>query len=162
MTRNYKLKSAHQVSVEEFMYKAGQEVPSTPTMPSLEIRRLRAKLILEECLETIDALGFVAEVLIKESAMGMTEPILVQGNNKPNLVEIIDGCCDIKVVTTGTLSACGLPDDPFQYEVDSNNLSKFGPGHSIREDGKLVKPPGHQPPAIQETLEAITNEAYDD
>jgi hypothetical protein len=71
------------------------------------------------------------------------------------MVELVDGCCDLSVVTIGTLSACGVSDDPFLMEVDQNNLDKFGDGHSYREDGKLIKPPDHQPPRIEELLEDI-------
>jgi len=41
-------KSSHQVSVEKFMQLGNQERPSKPTIPSLEVRKLSAKLILEE------------------------------------------------------------------------------------------------------------------
>lgn len=51
-------KSPHQQRVEEFMGKFGQEVPDKPTMPDEDTRLLRAKLIFEETLETIYALGF--------------------------------------------------------------------------------------------------------
>ncbi|RME74113.1 MAG: hypothetical protein D6785_16225, partial [Planctomycetota bacterium] len=78
---------------------------------------------------------------------------LVPNGKKPSLVEIADGCADIMVVTTGTLSACGISDIPLQEEVDQNNLSKFGPGGYEREDGKWVKPPDHKPPKILKILE---------
>ena len=65
-----------------------------------------------------------------------------------DLCAIVDGCCDLSVVTIGTLSACGVPDELFLKLVDENNLAKFGDGHSIREDGKLIKPSDHKPPAI--------------
>jgi predicted HAD superfamily Cof-like phosphohydrolase len=72
-----------------------------------------------------------------------------------NTAEVIDGCCDLKVVTTGTLSAFGLPDELFQEEVDTNNLAKFGPGGRRREDGKWVKPPNHKPPDIAGLLKRL-------
>ncbi len=50
--------SSHQQRVEHFMRQARQPLPEEPSIPSEEIRRLRAKLILEEALETIKALGF--------------------------------------------------------------------------------------------------------
>lgn len=149
------MKSKHQERVEEFMMLAGQEIPPYPQLPSLQVRELRAKLILEEALETIEALGFdvcsdtnVARVTMKTCWLAP--------NHNEDLVEIIDGLCDISVVNTGTASAIGVPLEPFLEEVDANNLAKFGPGHSIREDGKLVKPPGHQPPNIQGILDSLT------
>lgn len=141
-------KSAHQQRVEQFMAKAGQAVPDRPTIPDEATRRLRAKLILEEALETIDALGF--QVVLKPFDCDIEiGPV----SHEPNLEEIADGCADIIVVTTGTLSACGVADAALQAEVDQNNLSKFGPGGHRRADGKWIKPPTWTPPDIKGVLE---------
>ena len=43
--------------IREFMQKANQETPSEVTIPDEETRILRAKLIVEEALETVRALG---------------------------------------------------------------------------------------------------------
>lgn len=40
---------------------------------------------------------------------------------------------------------------PVEFRIDGP-FKKFGPGHSIRADGKLVKPPGHKPPDIAAEL----------
>lgn len=133
-------KSEHYKRVEKFMQMARQETPELAKIPSEDVRRLRAKLIIEEAIETVNALGFSVE-----THAGKCEFV---ADRTPNLIEIIDGCCDVRVVTTGTLIACGVPDLPFQNAVDENNLAKFGPGHSWREDGKLIKPEGHKPPDI--------------
>lgn len=149
----------HQQNVEEFMVRARQETPTFPMMPSEEVRKLRAKLILEEALETIDALGFDVYLKRPEEA---SDAIFYDGlnfepNSKQHLVGIVDGCCDVSVVTIGTLTACGVPDGPFLRLIDQNNLDKFGPGHSWREDGKLIKPEGHKPPDIVGMLSKVTN-----
>jgi len=150
-------KSQHQLRVEEFMTLAGQEVPGEPTYPSLETRRLRAKLILEEALETVRALGFRPGVNSVDGYFTRIEMerLELRSDFPVDIAEVIDGCCDIKVVTTGTLSAFGIPDELFQAEVDANNLAKFGPGGHRREDGKWVKPPNHQPPDIQGLLRKL-------
>jgi predicted HAD superfamily Cof-like phosphohydrolase len=140
----YRIKTQHQINVEKFMAKAGQECPLWPTMPGDEIRLLRAKLILEEALETIHALGFYQ----CDPKPFVDEFFLQAARVEPCLIEVVDGCCDLKVVTTGTLSACGLPDVPFQDAIDQNNLAKFGPGSYRRDDGKWVKPPDHKAPDI--------------
>lgn len=142
------MKSEHYKSVESFMILARQDVPESPCVPWVEVRRLRAKLILEEALETVEALGFMAYV-------GEEHHVHLEHDGEPNLIEIIDGCCDVSVVTTGTLIACGVPDLPFLNAVNQNNLDKFGPGHSYREDGKLIKPPGHRKPDIQSILNSL-------
>ena len=138
------MKSEHYCRIEEFMKLAQQEMPKHPKIPSKEVRELRAKLIFEECKETIRALGFS----MYDGAEGLT----LDSIYKPKLVEIADGCADISVVTIGTLIACGIHDKELLECVDKNNLEKFGEGHSIREDGKVIKPPNHQPPDIAKIL----------
>lgn len=145
----------HYLNVLEFMQKAKQATPAIPFVPGRDVRELRAKLILEEALETVAALGFDV-CLGPDRALVEMACLSFADGETPNLEEIIDGCCDIKVVTTGTLIACGVPDEPFQRAVDQNNLDKFGPGHSWREDGKLIKPSGHKPPDIAGILIGIT------
>lgn len=150
--------SNHWNDVATFMWHAKQETPQSPVVPPESVRKLRASLILEEALETINALGFSVYGLDEfddpadELRPGHFE---LQPDRHASLVEIIDGCCDIAVVTTGTLVACGIPDLPFQNAVNQNNLDKFGPGHSFREDGKLIKPPGHKPPDIAAILKSL-------
>lgn len=153
-------KSEHQMQVEAFMLRAKQEVPMVPTEPTEAVRILRAKLIMEEALETIRiGLGINVAAASYKGVVEIKEEDLrfFPSKDRPfSMVETVDGCCDVAVVTTGTLSACGVPDSMFQIAVNQNNLMKFGPGHSIRKDGKLIKPPGHQPPKIQMLLNSIT------
>ncbi len=133
------LTTQHYCRVTEFMQLARQCPPivGTAVMPNEATRLLRARLIYEEAMETVHALGC--------SVNSQGE---VVGGSEPDLVEIIDGCADVSVVTIGTLIACGVPDESLLKLVDENNLAKFGPGCSFREDGKVVKPPGHTPPDI--------------
>ena len=105
--------TTNQKQVKDWMQAFGQDTPEKPTIPSLEVRKLRAKLILEEALETIEALGLVIEVSkLTEGLTGYKFNTLSYVNftvaNAPNLLEIADGCEDLKVVTEGTLVACGL------------------------------------------------------
>lgn len=155
------MKSRHQSQVEAFMLRAKQEVPVVPAEPSESVRILRAKLMLEEVLETIRN-GLGVAVMTPYTPDKAEEPIDITATDfdlkfiirQPfNMLETIDGCCDVAVVTTGTLSACGISDIEFQNEVNENNLKKFGPGHKIREDGKLIKPPNHQPPNLGRVLD---------
>lgn len=143
-------KSEHQKKVEEFMRLAGQEVPDKPQVPSEEVRLLRARLIMEENLETIRGLG----IIVRDVCGNVIDISFLKfyTHFEPNLPEIIDGCCDLKVVTTGTLSACGIADEEPQRRVDENNLEKFGPGGHRDENGKWVKPPGHTPPNFDDLI----------
>lgn len=180
----YEEKSSHQVEVEKFMKLGGQEVPPSPTIPSLEVRRLRAKLIFEEALETIHALGLI---IIFSDCVNSDEYATdslhknfkyeIVGANNPILEQIVDGCCDLRVVTTGTLSACGIKDLQPQEMVDANNLEKFkwtpedikkfvnendrsfsydwqGKETCVvrNKDGKIIKPPSHKPPSLDKEI----------
>ena len=138
----------HYDRIKTFMKLAGQDAPDEPFEPSLGVRKLRAKLILEEALETIEALGFTAYEVDGEIDTRYTHNF--------NAIKVIDGCCDISVVTIGTLIACGVPDLPFLEEVDNNNLSKVQNG-TIRGDGKLIKHPDHKPPRIKEILAELSD-----
>ncbi len=157
--------TSHFARVRDFMVKAKQECPQLPTIPSADVRKLRAKLILEEALETIKALGitlYASDELVKELAdptvmtveLGETSFDLVP-EGECDIVGVADGCADVSVVTIGTLIAFGIPDRRLLELVDNNNLAKFGPGHSIREDGKLIKPPGHKPPDVRWLLKQL-------
>lgn len=153
-------RSGHQHRIDEFMRLANQELPQVPCVPSEDVRLLRAKLILEEAIETIKALGVGLWFIDGEGYWDFGDHEIVMDQVQftagfnPNLIEIADGCADLSVVTIGTLSACGIGDKDLLECVDRNNLAKFGPGHSIRADGKLVKPADHQPPDIAGVLKA--------
>ena len=127
----------HLDSVRLFMDKANQTTSFAVRCPTPEERLLRAKLIYEECMETIEALG-VDHILGK---------FVDAGEENYDPIAVLDGACDIAVVTNGTLIACGL-DGAFPEaleRVDNNNLSKFGEGSYLREDGKVMKPPNYVP-----------------
>lgn len=152
--KNNENRSEHQLAVDEFMTRAGQHLPDKPTIPDAATRILRAKLIMEEALETIKAMGVMLwcdedpSVKLQYDDMGFT----AMTEDKVNLVEVVDGCCDIAVVTTGTLSAFGVSNLGPQRLVDESNLAKFGEGGYCREDGKWIKPPNWQPPNLLREL----------
>lgn len=166
--RNH-MPTPHYNRIKEFMTKAGQDCPANPIIPSGDIRVLRAKLILEEALETVKGLGI--DVMIdrvdKEDAT-LTYMHLTSDDNKlvfkdkgeehVDIEEVVDGCADVSVVTIGTLIAFGVDDDPILREVDDANLRKFGPG-GYRSDGtdgnaegKWIKPKDWTPPLIMDRL----------
>jgi predicted HAD superfamily Cof-like phosphohydrolase len=157
--------SHHFQRVWEFMQKALQACRLLPEVPPLEERVLRAKLITEEALETVKALGFSPRVFLKHAGAGsvpveLNDMIFVP-DREPSLEEIADGCADVMVVTTGTLIACGIPDLPLLKIVDENNLTKVGPGSKIRSDGKVLKPEGYVGPQkeIRALLHRLRNGA---
>lgn len=154
----------HQARVALFMQKAEQETPTRPTMPDADIRKLRAKLILEEAFETVKALGVVVECNLTAEMVAVNFDHLIftasddpdrAAEYVPDLAQIVDGCCDVSVVTVGTMVACGLPMEPFLMEVDESNLSKFIDGYR-RADGKWMKGPSWQPPNIEGLLAVLS------
>ncbi len=130
------------------------ELPNRPFMPDEETRRLRAKLLLEEALEQISGLGFD---VYGENGDYIGNGVEFVPNGKENLAEIADGIADVSVINIGTAIACGLPDVPLLEAVDFNNMAKFGPGHSIRADGKLIKPPNHPKPDFAGIIRNLEN-----
>lgn len=148
-----------QQNVALFHKAAGIEDPVVPTIPSLEVRILRAKLILEEALETIRK-GLEVEYAYRHGTLGLLEHIELILKDKTatwiatgpgNLIQIADGCADIKYVTNGTALACGIDMEPIDDEVQRSNMSKFIDGHR-REDGKWVKGPSYSPADLHEIL----------
>lgn len=128
-----------------------QSIPDSAGMPNLETRRLRAKLILEEAFETVEALGFVVTGRVgkSESVLDPKRLHLVELSTGPNMEDAIDGCIDTMYVCVGTLMAMGVPDLPFANEVCRANEDKFPNGESVVNDaGKFLKPEGWNPPDI--------------
>ncbi len=139
----------HYRRVKIFMEKIGQDTPKEVMVPDERTRLLRARLILEEVLETIHALGISVQVEGEEVDMKSCEFI---PDKAVDLEGVADGCADISVVTVGTLIAFGIDDEKLLLEVDEANLRKFGPGSYTREDGKWMKPKDWPPPDIAGVL----------
>lgn len=147
-----------QEMVREFHRAIGQEI--SPSEPMLRQPMLRASLIIEEAMETAFALVGTT------SAYALAQKILLDLQLKsarkeisdcPNIIEAIDGCIDVLVVTYGTLESIGVDAEPFFDEVQKANMAKAtGP---IRADGKRLKPEGWTPPNISGVLRNIQAEA---
>jgi len=131
----------HYSRVKEFMKKANQETPITVRSPDADTRLLRARLILEECLETIEALGV--------ALVDVPDRLDLKVVSEPDVVEVMDGIADICVVANGTAIAFGVDMAPIQKMVDESNLDKFrGDAHEDPETGKWIKPSDWEPPNI--------------
>jgi predicted HAD superfamily Cof-like phosphohydrolase len=115
-----------QRKVEQFHRKFGQPVLTVPQLADESRSALRQRLLEEECEETIAA--------------------MVHGN----LVEVADGLADLIYVALGTALEYGIDLDPVFKEVHRSNMDKI-PGN-LREDGKILKPEGWQPPDIAGVL----------
>lgn len=111
--------------------------------PQVRDGALRAEIIMEEARETAEALtGLPWSYACDKTA----EP------KPPDILLVADGCADIAVVTLGTAVTCGFDLTDVFWEVQTSNWKKLAPGATMREDGKLVKPPDFTPPDIAGVL----------
>lgn len=100
-----------QKQVRDWMQQFGQETPDKPCIPDLATRKLRAKLILEEALETVVTglgLDIYWRLGKRDCKLGPCSRLEFVETGEASLKDIADGCEDLKVVTEGTLVACGL------------------------------------------------------
>jgi predicted HAD superfamily Cof-like phosphohydrolase len=126
------------------------------TIPDEDTRILRARLLLEECLETINAMGIRVDAIVQTSNMPIASNVgeistkLCMFHAIPNvpvnIVDVIDGCVDLNFVSTGTLAAFGVPDTHHTEVVNFANLDKFKNGAIVDVNGKFQKPEGWESP----------------
>jgi len=129
-----------------------QAIPGKPTMPGPDVRLVRDRLIFEEVLELVVALG--GTIHTKDTSAG-----IVKGNvefvdhGNPNLDAAIDACCDIIYVAVGTLLAMGVPDIPHINLVNLRNNQKFPDMMAVVDaNGKFQKPEGWVAPNHEELI----------
>ncbi len=145
-------------------HRAG-DIPAFPSIaartaaagpPTAEEMRLRLKLIIEEVEEIFEAHGVSFEGNAIHTAFkiinGAIEQIVTPTCN--DIDAIADGLVDSIYVHVGAALQYGLPLDHVWDAVQKANMAKFPGGRAIRrEDGKVIKPEGWQPPNILEALE---------
>tara|TARA_B100001996_G_scaffold382114_1_gene373094 strand:- start:1251 stop:1661 length:411 start_codon:yes stop_codon:yes gene_type:complete len=109
------------------------EIPKldNPGLGSDEMIELRIKLLVEEVQEYAEAA------------------------RTGDLVEVLDALADIGYILAGTIINHGMQDiyDDAFNEVHRSNMAKLVDGKVIRrEDGKVLKPDGWQPPQLAQFL----------
>ena len=79
---------------------------------------------------------------------------LVRAYFEKDMVEIADGCADLKWVIEGLEHTLQIPQQAVWDEVSRSNLSKISPTGKVlkRDDGKVLKPDGWTPPDIKKIL----------
>jgi len=153
--------------IRQFMETGEHPVRDVPTadIPDWE-RVLRAKLVLSEALEFVEAMGCglaFKDATADRSAVCRAalsfgiEPVSVLGG-KVDLVEAADACADLRYVVIGSEITLGIPGDAVFDEVHRSNMTKFlpdGNGGFVAQfdaDRKVVKPPTWEPPDIASVL----------
>lgn len=112
--------SPEQAMVKEFHQKYGAPAAAVPRMPTVKDRMRRARLILTEAAEFIEAA------------------------DKDDFVGTVDALADILVVTYGTAVEMGVDLEPVFAEIHRSNMSKDG---GMDVGGKILKGSGFRPPA---------------
>ena len=130
--------------IVEFHDAVGSPVPPKPVVPSLEILKLRQKLLQEEFAEATEEWELLTAVLDADDA---TQPV--------DVTAWVHELADLLYVTYGAILACGVDPDAVFAEVHRANLSKAGGPR--RADGKILKPPGWQPANVQGVIEQQIN-----
>ena len=112
-----------------------------------ELRVLGAKLMLEEAREACAELGVQVDIVIK----------VVEDIGMVDVGKLAKELADLHVVTTWNQIAYGIPWQT-QLQVDMNNLSKFAPGWSKNEFGKVIPAPGFCKLKACDLSESLQNE----
>lgn len=144
--------AVQQNAVASFMNRVeGQVVRTTPTTDITDDERvLRAKLVLEEALEFVEAMGCLVFFEETNTAFLPTALTAIGGPNRIDLPAAADAIADITYVVEGSACTLGIDSLAVFSEVHRSNMEKLhGP---IREDGKQLKPEGWQPPQIEQEL----------
>jgi predicted HAD superfamily Cof-like phosphohydrolase len=130
------------------MVRPEMSLPERVGIPSEEVRLLRARLILEEAIETIRGLGFTIETVSADiKRIESLDDVYFELDQEPVLEQIIDGCNDLIYVAVGTMLACGVADVAHDREVCRANDEKFPGGVAeVNKYGKFQKPFGWRGP----------------
>lgn len=106
----------------------------------------------------LDAPGLGPDELIELRIKLLTEEVqeYAEAARAGDMVEILDALADIGYILAGTIINHGMQniyDDSFD-EVHRSNMAKLVDGKVLRrEDGKVMKPEGWQPPQLAQFLQ---------
>jgi predicted HAD superfamily Cof-like phosphohydrolase len=115
----------NQARVRQWMENAQENLPSFPTIPNADVRRLCARLILEEALETVNAMGIQASLTANSHGMLRIEDIYFKDTGEVDQKEVGNGLADTEFVLHWGANQFGLDHQPFFDEVCRSNETKF-------------------------------------
>jgi NTP pyrophosphatase (non-canonical NTP hydrolase) len=143
--RHLQVTDSVQLEVRVFLQSLGVKLPDE--LVDIFPMDLCKKLVLEEAHEFADAVDDYKKFLLDDSNLPVDEyyELFLE-----KYAEIIDALCDTIVVVHNATNHMGIDIRPFFLEVMKTNFAKVG--GPIREDGKLLKPEGWQPPQLKEIL----------
>jgi len=139
--------------VRKFMQAVGQSTPDVPTEPTKDEKILRAKLILEEAIELCNALGITISSMVPQGEpVNSTDDLYFNNDLIFNMVEVVDGCCDLYWVGVGGVAvSCGFSLREPLDEVNRSNLSKIDNGYR-GDNGKWEKGPNYSPAKLDDKV----------
>jgi predicted HAD superfamily Cof-like phosphohydrolase len=141
------VKSEFQEMVTEFHRALDFPVRDTPTVPSDDEVRLRARLMNEEFFEVLGAMfpnvdwyewAYSIRVSIENASVDVDLPGLAKE------------LCDLHYVTSGTSVQIGINEGPVMAATHSENLSKAGGGKDA--NGKAMRGPNYRKADIAAVL----------
>jgi len=109
------------------------------------------KKFMQACGQTTDVLNQDQFELYSNLIREEVKELQV-ARDKNDEVEILDALIDILVVTVGALHSRGVDADGAWKEVMRSNFDKVDPRTgrvTKREDGKVLKPQGWEPPRLK-------------
>lgn len=151
----------HETPVLEFHAAFGHPINYAPTVPPIDVRLLRIKLIAEELTELAEATGVKLRIEHKTvqdndgTQLGKYEiDVWPTREEHCNLVEAADALGDLRYVVDGGTLVYGIPGEAVLAEIHRSNMSKLGEDGKpvVREDGKILKGPGYFKPNITRVL----------
>ena len=129
-------------SVRRFMEAGGQEVNDYPAIPSQETAELRHNLLAEE----------YGEYIVADSNFELAR-VTGERVTDHHFIDLADALADMVYVIVGTAVSYGINLDDALEEVCRSNDTKIVDGQLIRrEDGKILKPEGYEPPDLAAVL----------
>ena len=164
--------------VRQFMQKFKQPTPRHPIAPNKELLLLRATLIVEEMLETLDGMGI--SIYVGDTKICNDAKCRLEWTGLYDPVATADGLIDLDYVVLGAFHAFGLPYNSLFQEVHRSNMSKLWTNEEItavqlhefnvsmilnepwdgermylvtNSDGKVVKSPSYSPANLAPIIE---------
>ncbi len=148
--REIPLPSELSCQVRAFHKACGLPTAETPTIPSDERVRLRATLMAEEFIETLEAMfdtASAAKHYASVSDVKVYLGFLIRNCEvKVHLPALADGLADLDYINEGTRLEFGIQGAPIAAEVHRANMNKTAGPKS--PTGKQLKPEGWTPPDI--------------